>query len=69
MMKVYKGCCENDLETWQAFERVLGFTADGSLRWHRGRHRRLRKVPFSMPSYDHQSSTRGLPERANCAPC
>jgi len=53
MMKVYKDCCGNDLETWQAFERVPGFTADGSLRWHGGRHRRLRKVPFSMPSYDH----------------
>ena len=47
MMKVYKDCYGNDLETWQAFERVLGFTADGSFRWHGGRHRRLRKVPFS----------------------
>lgn len=22
MIKVYKDCCGNDLETWQAFERV-----------------------------------------------
>ena len=55
MMKVYKDCCGNNLETWQAFERVLGFMADGSLRWHGGRHRRLREVPFNLPSCYHQS--------------
>ena len=47
MMKVYKYCRGNDLETWQALERVLGFMADDNLRWHGGRHRRLRKVPFT----------------------